>query len=66
MSRFKIQFHVEVLEAALLNSKEASLTRRPMTSGKPHVGPNLGLLNPNLGHKTFFGDFSSTRLMMQI
>ena len=33
--------------------KQASLTGRPKTSGKPYFGPDLGLLGPNLGHKFF-------------
>ena len=48
-------------ENALLEKKQATLTGRPTISGKPHFGSHLGLLGLNLGHKTFFGSFSSTR-----
>ena len=33
--------------------RKASLTGCSVTSGKPHFGPNLGLLGPNLGQRFF-------------
>ena len=39
--------------------KQASLTGRPTASGKPHFGPDLGLLGPNLGHNFFFFEASA-------
>ena len=47
-------------EIKTFQKRQASLIGCPTTSGKPHFGPDLGLLCPNLGHK-FFRGFSSTR-----
>ena len=46
-------FELELSFLGKSDPKQASFTGCPTTSGKPHFGPDLGLLGPKFDHKSF-------------
>ena len=45
----------------MFNKMFPTLKKPKENAGKSHFDPDLDLLGPSLGHKLFFGSFSSIR-----